>query len=223
MQVLKKAIDDPSYCSFTENKIISSMDALLCTSASGLRKGESSSTIENMLEAVSTTLFPLDAEVKNSPLRSIPYSQSQSSPDKDLISVYHDQGALCEFSDNDKIFSLSFPLAFPLGKSLTSKGSVDKRERMHLMNQFTNVFSSNKPLLFLLLNQAQRHAACSAVTTKLKNDFVSFESFSKFQNSDEFKQLVIKAKTNPKGNIFTTTTTTTTTTTIFAYSNIYRS
>jgi len=164
-----------------------------------MRRGESDLGVQNMLKSLVKTLFNDDKEICKKVSTKIPFSTG--SPLRKYVKVDKKALPLCEFDENNKIFSLAFPHRFILGKSITTKGSIAADEKLHLMLQTLSTISKDAEALFLILNQAQRHAACSAVSVKLKNDAWSFRKFSELQNSEEFKTRVANALKDPNGRL----------------------
>ena len=75
-----------------------------------------------------------------------------------------------EFEDNDMLLACAFPDVFFLGtRGVRRKGTMQPADTRHLLLQFSAACGSCPPLIFLLMNQVQRHAATAVLSAAVKD------------------------------------------------------
>ena len=125
------------------------------------------------------------------PFEPVEPSPPPSGPSRNTIVAQIRQGVIInEFSDNRSYLAGAFPWVFMFGGagSFAKEGSQATSVTRHVALQFTNAAAEEQQLILLLANQAQRHAACSLTSVKLKNDPESVEAFLKMTEDAEFNR-----------------------------------
>ena len=103
-----------------------------------------------------------------------------------------------EFSHNDELLYGGFWTLFPLQKGLPTTGTLNPQDTRHLVTQFHNLYAQNHNFLFLLANQAQRHAATRGVSLRLKSNPESFKTFERvLANKERYCAKIEAAKADP--------------------------
>ena len=124
-------------------------------------------------------------------------SSSPTSPSMPQFSFPACKHPFCEFEENDILLYSLFPEIFFLGRGLLQKGSVSTTAVRHLMLQYDNRAAKHLPLVFLLFNQMQRHAASQAVAATVKTNPEAFREFSKWVSDKDFITKLHEAQLNP--------------------------
>ncbi len=75
------------------------------------------------------------------------------------------------------LLTFAFPAVFPLATIMPGK-SASTYDYEHLMLQFNLAAQSSPPLLFLLANIKERHAALGSMSTAVKGNYGSIQAFS---------------------------------------------
>ena len=125
------------------------------------------------------------------PFEPVEPSPPPSGPSRNTIVAQIRQGVIVnEFSDNRSYLAGAFPWVFMFGGagSFTKEGSQGTSVTRHVALQFTNAAAEEQQLILLLANQAQRHAACSLTSVKLKNDPKSVDDFLKMIEEPEYNR-----------------------------------
>ena len=116
-----------------------------------------------------------------------------------------------EFHRNPEILHGVFFRQFLIGRGAESigrtgpkpdgaGGSIPALKLRHLLRQYTGRFAKCKPLLFLLANQLQRHAAVRAASCLVKDDPASFAKFAEMVADEDFQALLDEAAEDPDGD-----------------------
>ena len=109
--------------------------------------------------------------------------------------------AINEFTDGEYAMVASFPDVFMLGTAYGKTGSLNDKERLHLLLQFTNGASSNQHFLFSEFDKKQRHSNVHRMHAKVKRDPKAFGQFvNSFMKSD-FQEKLKEAVANPTGKV----------------------
>ena len=110
---------------------------------------------------------------------------------------------LNEFTENDKILTLTFPDVFLTGAMYPreTKGkksaSLTPAQIKHLFLQFTNTAAESRELIFFTFNQRSRHSNMSGLYTKVKGNPHAFSRFANYVASDEFQDALQHAAKHP--------------------------
>jgi hypothetical protein len=102
-----------------------------------------------------------------------------------------------EFQTNDMLFYASFPFLFLFGRGLERSGSISEKRVRHMMFQCTGRFATCERLIFLIFDQLQRHAATRVLSSRVKCNPVSFDTFAKWMNDPNFATELAQAARNP--------------------------
>lgn len=102
-----------------------------------------------------------------------------------------------EFTDNDRLLYCAFPFLFFLGKGLQKSNLVNKRQRRHLLMQFTCNFSTCHRFIFCLFDQLQRHSAAQTVAAKFKNNPESLDKLKSWVSDPHFLKNLRRAAMSP--------------------------
>jgi hypothetical protein len=94
-----------------------------------------------------------------------------------VVTIPRDATPYKEFTENRKAICSVFPYSFPLGTGPCRDGSLSTANARHLLKQFNPAVSANKQLLFLLFNQAVRHATCARVAALVRDNSTAFRQF----------------------------------------------
>jgi len=109
--------------------------------------------------------------------------------------------AINEFTDGEYAMVASFPDVFMLGTAYGKKASLNNKERLHLLLQFTNGASSNQHFLFSEFDKMQRHSNVQGMHAKVKRDPKAFAQFvNSFMKSD-FQEKLKESVANPTGKV----------------------
>jgi hypothetical protein len=101
-----------------------------------------------------------------------------------------------EFAGNGRNLMKMFWYLFPLGRGLEKfEGTIPMQRTRHLMQHFSNRFQRDAGLLFVLANQAQRHAVLRSVSAKVRSER-SME-FVELASSPDFLRELEEAAANP--------------------------
>ena len=100
-----------------------------------------------------------------------------------------------KFAENDNNLQKAFPNVFPLGTTYTKKPSLLPHEIKHLLLQFNCKAARCRELLFFLFDEQECKKNIIGVSQAVKSG--KLEAFSHLNNSEEFKQKLQKAITDP--------------------------
>ena len=100
---------------------------------------------------------------------------------------------LNEFLDNEDLLTGAFPDVFMFGRltgtsDQKQSGSLNRKQRLHLLKQFTVRAATTPDLLFFLFNQQQRHEHIRGVNAKVKTNKKSFKLYQELLKSKDFKK-----------------------------------
>lgn len=99
---------------------------------------------------------------------------------------HEDEDPLNEFAANDALLAGAFPTLFPLGYTPSTGGSVSDSKAEHLLLQFHNTFAQSTELVFVLMNQKQRHAAARSASATVMNHPEAAQRFADAVSDNEF-------------------------------------
>jgi hypothetical protein len=111
--------------------------------------------------------------------------------------------AMCEFTENDKLFYGTFPFIFVLGKGMANNGSCPVLFRQMILRQYDNRASRNSKFNFIMFNQSQRHAAISTIAARAKSNPKSMLRFLSIVNADGYMdrlRAAVKVPNSPEAN-----------------------
>ena len=103
-----------------------------------------------------------------------------------------------EFEKNDELFCHTFPQIFTLGKFYHKKGSLSTKEVDHLLKQFTQIPAVSKDLIFLLVNQKNRHSNSQRLSYRVKANSKTFRRFAHNVTTPIFHDRMKEALDNPE-------------------------
>ena len=128
-------------------------------------------------------------------------SRAMSNPGSDTrpttLRVDRLTDAINEFEENDRLFLTAFPIEFCTGVGVRRKGKFDSKLFTRLVRQFHNMFSENKMLMMLYMNQSQRHSVIAEVNATLRNRPDAIEFFSQRFDDEEFQGKLAFAQEHP--------------------------
>jgi hypothetical protein len=104
-----------------------------------------------------------------------------------------------EFVMGDSCLTAGFPTTFCLGEAYKQKsGTLNAKQRFHLLNQYTRNAATNRELLFFLFDQLQRHQALSHISAKVRSNKDAFAEYYRLVNSVHFREQLARAVKRPK-------------------------
>jgi len=116
------------------------------------------------------------------------------------ISCVWEPHLINEFESNDLLISGAFPWLFIHGcKGVPFKGSPPLKWKQKILQHYSLRFAHCSSLIFLLCNQAQRHAACATVATRVRANPESIEIFCDTVTAPEFNSKLVDAIEDPEG------------------------
>jgi len=104
-----------------------------------------------------------------------------------------------EYAENCKLLRGLFWYDFFLKAGLQNAAGLGVKARRHMLRQHDGRFAENMELIFLLANQAQRHAHARGVTVRLKSDPATFKKYAELVESPHFRRQLLRAAANPTG------------------------
>ena len=105
---------------------------------------------------------------------------------------------MCEFTDNGRIFMLSYPHLFPLGEGFNVKSSATDRMKDVYTKHHSHTFEKDKRFMFHLFDQQLRHTTCQRVSTRVKNNTKLIKEFEDLVNMPNFEKKIKEAITKYK-------------------------
>jgi hypothetical protein len=109
-----------------------------------LSRNEGDDSSNHLLQSIQRTVIGNHASEPSTPVKE-PAAPQSDAPPKRLIVSRLDNVPLNEFVENHNLYHSAFPHLFPLGKGITTTGSIPQKGMIHMLNQVSRVFAKDPP------------------------------------------------------------------------------